>query len=82
MSAVFIVNQDRDRIYRFNPNALMYTAPVWFDGVFMAANLMMGGACLGTFDSAERAIQEASSIYNYQGEIYAVTGFSDWRAGI
>ena len=82
MSARFIVNQDRDRIYHFDPHAFMYTAPIILDGTYYGINLMMGNAFLGTFDSPGEAVAEVSAIYNHQGEIYAVSGFSDWRGAV
>lgn len=82
MSAQHIVNQDRDCIYHFNPDALIYTAPVIHSGLCMGNNLMMGNAFLGTFETPEEAMQEVSNIYNYAGEIYAVSGFSDWNGAI
>lgn len=82
MSAQHIVNQDRDRIYRFNADALIYTAPVLHDGMCMGNNLMMGNAFLGTFETPEEAMREVSNIYNHTGEIYAVSGFSDWGGAV
>lgn len=79
MSAKFVVTQDRDRIYPFDANALIYTAPVIFEGVCFGNNLMMGNRFLGTFETPEEAIDEVSAIYNCRGEIYAVRGYSDWR---
>lgn len=76
MPAQFIVNQDRDQIYKFDPNALIYTAPIVHNNVLYGLNLMMGNRNLGTFDSPEEVVNEVSAIYNSNAEIHPVSGYS------
>ena len=79
MSTRFIVNQDRDQIFRLDSAAFMYSTPIIFEGKCWALNLMMGSTLLGTFDSPENLVREISAIYNSTCEIYAVSGFSDFN---
>lgn len=75
--ARFIVSQDRDHIFKFDPHAPICTLPIFHDGVFYGLNLMMGSKFLGTFDSPEEAVDEISRIYNCRQEIYAVRGYCE-----
>ena len=77
MSARHIINQDRDHIYRFSADALIYTAPVIYEGLCLGYNLMLGSSFLGTFESAEDAVKEVSNILNHPGDFYAVSGYSE-----
>lgn len=79
MAVRHIVNQDRDRIYPFDPSVLIYVTTVMHEEAYIGTNLMMGSAFLGTFEIPSQAVQEVSNIYNRTDEIYAVSGFSDWR---
>lgn len=73
--ARFIVSQNRDYIFKFDPNAYICALPIFHGDIFMGVNLMMGSKFLGTFDSPEEAVDEISRIYNCRQEIYAVRGY-------
>lgn len=73
MSVKFIITQDRDQIYPYNPEIPLLITPA-----FCGFNLYMGGCFLGTFDSGLEGATEARKIIMNEEEFYAVSGYSDY----
>ena len=78
---MYIVTQDRDRRYRYNPKDLLLSVPVFHEGLCMGYNLLLNQHLLGTFDTSEEALREAQAIVGYKGRKYRVRGFCDWKGG-
>lgn len=76
MSAKFIIDQNRDIIIPFDPNAWIYITDITVDDVYYGMNLMYNSICLGTFEKPSQAVKEVSAIYNCTDELYAIDGYS------
>ena len=70
-----IVSQDRDTIFKFDPDAALLILPVVHNSVIWGINLMMGSKFLGTFDDETAAVQEVSNLFSRSDEIYPITGY-------
>lgn len=71
----YIISQDRDTMVNKGP---LHTLPQVVDGVLYGINLYCGETFLGTFDTAEGAINEMARIDASEDDYILVDGCSDF----
>jgi len=73
---MFIINQDRDKIY--NCEGKLYASPAIHKEKLLGINLYDNKNFLGTFDSIEQIMDEINKIVNFKSTYYCVNGYSDF----
>lgn len=74
---MWVLNQDRDAIYRMIDEDLM-SVPVMCEHVLIGFNLFMEDHFLGTFNSLNEVQKEMIEIMNCEYEFYTISGFSHY----
>ena len=76
---MLIYSKDRDQTFNFaGENHNFHTDAKWYQGVCAGINLYCDDFMLGTFDTVQEIIDEIDAIYNCPGDIYYVSGYSDY----
>ena len=74
----WIVNQDRDKVYKYAGIDYFHIEYVYHNGLCIAFNLWYRDGFLGTFDSIEECVSEIYSIVLFKGVIYFVNGYAEF----
>jgi hypothetical protein len=77
---MFVLTQDHDQLLVKGTKPLLWHE-VKNNGKYFGCNLLLGKDLLGTFDTPEEAQQELCKINDFTGEVYIVSGYSDYNGG-
>jgi hypothetical protein len=76
---MLIYNQDRDETFDYvGEDHNFYSQSSWYKGVFMGISLFVDCFRLGGFDSVQEIIDEINAIMECPGDVYYVSGYSDY----
>lgn len=74
---MYIISQDRDQGCEYLGQPILLEFRI-HNNVMMGYNLKMSNLLLGTFESAQEALEERQRIEDSTLPYYIVTGFSAW----
>ena len=71
----WIINQDRDKIYKYEGQSYFQIKDNYFNGSFICVNLWYKDNFLGSFDTFNECIEEVFRIIFTKETFYIVSGY-------